>query len=287
MRVTKNKFIKINNKYFIGVICDASNYVAGYEALFLSLYNNNVLFYSLEIIFPDSVSSEDSKITYIGKLINVLNDIDLIEFAYLTYKKKKIKILIGIRSLLNNNKQLLANIYNYLLHYPISIYSLKINKLNNIKSINSFFYNLIACDLKLHYFNLYSDTNKLGFNFYSFVCDLLAYIDMILPYKLKNIINKHSVISGYKEKELNKNIIYYIWNLYFQINNLYITRENNILIIYKKYTLSTSTYQIFNYGYFLLNNFKEIIRCLENSFKIKLSNSILYEKTLPFLKEAY
>jgi hypothetical protein len=65
----------------------------------------------------------------------MINEIELIEFSYLTIIKNKIYILFSIRSLIGLNPQLINNLYNYFIFLPNKLTEINIISLNSKKKI--------------------------------------------------------------------------------------------------------------------------------------------------------
>jgi hypothetical protein len=131
----KLTFKKINDKHFIDHPYNINSYFRTFESLFNSLYNNNLLFFGIKLKIPKYIKKNE-RIIYIDKIIfNIINEIELIEFSYLTIIKNEIYILFSIRSLIGLNSQLINNLYNYFIFLPNKLTEINITSLNSKKKI--------------------------------------------------------------------------------------------------------------------------------------------------------
>jgi hypothetical protein len=282
------KFKKKNKIYFDNPGYPEKTYINLFYNYYLMCLNLNYLNLKIIARIPDLYFELNKLIEYLNSLVKILNEIELIESSYIVIKDKKIFILLTLRTLSIDNSQMISNIYNYLVSPLNNLDILKISKLFKFKEVKKYFNYIVKFDMKDHYFNIYSKENIYLSDMYAIMLDCITSLSVFLKKTdVKQYLNKYFSIPSYFHKEINEYYLLFMWDIYFKINNYYLSVDDTLLFIYKKYEKSNYSYYKYNHSYYLVSDNALIAKELSNIFPLQLKNIDIVNKTSVFLNKSY
>lgn len=255
--------------------------------------NCGVLFFSISIEFMDA-----EKIKYINKedkvLIDYINwfkkiiidEIELLSFVYISTKindenNKYLNILLGVKSIIGYNENLIWNIRK-ILNWNSTEF-IEINELKDFFKITNYYYLLVNNIQEMQKYHWLFLFDKYSCDNYGKFFDFIEQSNYNIDINAENNLMLYSDTVGIKLTDdfyTIKTIVLF-WNYYIKFNNLILYNNN----LYQLLEGTNNTYKIkFNVNY-LSDNIEDVFDFFRYKFPSHYLNFDFYNLKLNFLKD--